>query len=148
MTSWSSVASSSFTSCVFAPLATIDNGTPIPSTSRLRLRPFFSPIRGVGAHAFGRKWRFVHRAVDTLPIPCNGFHLVVLSQSGLPQTKKEACLLPLLKMQMYSTGAAKLAWKSLPLAAGAQHVNDGGEDLPRRHRLAAAARFAKIQAIR
>src|SRR5664279_3170290 len=78
ITSWSSVASSSFTSCVFAPLATSESGTPIPSTNRLRLRPFFSPIRGVGAHAFGCKRRFVHRAVDTLPIPCNGFHQYVL----------------------------------------------------------------------
>jgi hypothetical protein len=41
----------------------------------------------------------------------------ILDQSGLPQTKKEACLLPLLKVQMYSAGAAKLVWKSLPLAA-------------------------------
>jgi len=92
MTSWSSVASSSFTSCVFAPLATIDNGTPIPVDQQASFAPIFFPDPWVGAHAFGRKWRFVHRAVDTLPIPCNGFHLVVLSQSGLPQTKKEpAC---------------------------------------------------------
>jgi len=90
----------------------------------------------------------VHRAVYTLPIPCNGFHLVILSQAGLPQTKKEARLLPVLKVQMYGTGAAKLAWKSLPLATRAQHVNDGGEDLTRRHGLATTARFAKISAIR
>jgi len=90
----------------------------------------------------------VHRAIDTLPVPRDRFHLVIFGQSGLPHTKKEACLLPLLEVQMYSTGTAKLAWKSLPLAAGAQHVHDGGEDLARRHGLAAATRFAKINAIR
>jgi hypothetical protein len=89
----------------------------------------------------------VHRAVDTLPIPCNGFQLVILGQSGLPQTKKEAALLPLLKVQMYSTGAAKLAWKSPTLAASAQHIDDGGEDLARRHELATATRLAKINAV-
>jgi hypothetical protein len=90
----------------------------------------------------------VHRAVDALPVPCNGFHLVVLGQPGLPQSKEEARLLPLLKVRMDSTGAAELAWKSLPLATRAQHIHDGGEDLARRHGLAATARLAKINAIR
>src|ERR1035437_1947302 len=48
ITTWSNVASRSLTSCVFAPLTTNDSGTPIPSTNRLRLRPFFFRIRWVG----------------------------------------------------------------------------------------------------
>jgi hypothetical protein len=90
----------------------------------------------------------MHRAVDALPVPCDDFHLVILGQSGLPKTKKEACLLPLLKMQMYCAGAAKLVWKSFPLAARAQHVNDGGEYLAWWHGLATATRLAKINANR
>jgi len=46
------------------------------------------------------------------------------------------------------TGAAKLAGKSLSLAARAQQLNDGGEDLARRHGLATTTRFAKTDTIR
>jgi hypothetical protein len=51
----------------------------------------FSPIfPRSGGQAFGRKQSFVHRAVNTLPVPCNGFHLVILGQSGSPQMKEKA----------------------------------------------------------
>jgi hypothetical protein len=66
----------------------------------------------------------------------------------LATEEERSPLLPFLKVQMYSTDAAKLAWKSLPLAARVQYVNDGGEDLARRYGLATATRFAKINAIR
>jgi hypothetical protein len=131
---------------VFAPLTTSDSGTPIPSTSRLRLRPFFPPIRRVRSHAFGCQWRFVHRPVDRLPIPCDGFHLVVLGQSGLPQTKEKTLCLPPLKVCMNCAGTPKFTRQRFPLAARAQHINDGGKDLARRYRFASATRFAKILA--
>src|SRR5208283_3136572 len=78
---WSSVAVRSFTSCTLAPLATIDSGTPRPSTNKLRLRPFFSPIRGVGPHALHRQRSFGHGPVHALPVPGYAFHLVILGQS-------------------------------------------------------------------
>ena len=40
MTSASRVCSRSLTSCTLARLTTIDSGTPLPSTRRLRFRPF------------------------------------------------------------------------------------------------------------
>jgi hypothetical protein len=47
-------------------------------------------------------------------------------------------------MLVNRAGAAKFLGQSLPLTAGAQNVNDGREDLPRRHRFSPAARFALI----
>jgi len=71
--------------------ATIDNGTPIRRTSRLRLRPFFSPIRGVGAtHSVASglcasRRRYSANSMQWLPSRRT-------QPVGLPQTKKKpAC---------------------------------------------------------
>src|SRR5580765_6812525 len=89
-----STSSSRLQSWTLAPVTTSDNGTPRPSTRRWRLLPFFSPIRGVGAHGFLCQWRLHHRAVDALPAPGDALHLVVLGQTRFPQSFEEACSLP------------------------------------------------------
>ena len=103
----SSVASSSFTSCTLAPLAIIDSGTPRSSTNILLLRPFLSPIRGVRSHAFDGQGRFSCGPIDTLPLPSDALHPVVLGQARLPQFEKESSLVPVLKMLMHDAGRAK-----------------------------------------
>src|SRR5690606_36123417 len=91
----SSVCSSNFTSCRLAPSTTIDNGTPRPSTSRLRFDPFFSPVRRVAPHRLLRQRRLAHRPVYTLPLPGNAGQIIVLGQPGAPQRQKDASCLPL-----------------------------------------------------
>lgn len=63
------VSATSETSGVSAPLTTSDKGMPRPSTSRLRLLPFFSPIRRVRSNRLSRQRRFAQRPVNTLPFP-------------------------------------------------------------------------------
>ena len=124
---------------MFAPLATSDSGTPRASTRRLRLRPFFSPIRGVRPYAFLRQRSLAHGAVNALPFPADTLHLVVFSQSGLPQTEEKAHPLPALKMRVHCAGTAEFARQRLPLATGAQHLNNGLKHLPGWHRLTSRA---------
>ena len=140
----SNVCPRSFTSCVLAPLATIDNGTPRASTSRLRLRPFFPPVGRIRPHALKPERRLAHRAVDRLPLPGNALHAVVFGQPGLPYPQKETSLVPALKVFVHRARRTEFARQSLPLATGAQDVNDGGKDQPRILRLTACARFAPI----
>jgi len=140
----SNVGSSSFTSCTLAPLATSDSGTPRPSTNKLRLRPFFSPIRGVWSHAFDGQWRFSHGPVDTLPLPGDALHTVIFSQPCLPQLQEKTRLLPVLKILVHRAGRAKLARQSLPLNPCAQHIDNRREHLPRRHGLATCPRLTLI----
>jgi hypothetical protein len=90
-----SVCPSNFTSCRLAPSTTIDNGTPRPSTSRLRFDPFFSSIRRVAPHGLLRQRRFAHRPVYTLPLPDDAGQIIVLGQRGAPQRQKDAGRLPL-----------------------------------------------------
>ena len=44
--------SSETLSCRLAPVTTSDKGTPLASTRRFRLLPFFPPVRGAGADRF------------------------------------------------------------------------------------------------
>jgi hypothetical protein len=46
---------------------------------------------------------------------------------------------PLLEVVMNGAGAAETLGQGPPLAAGAQHIHDGGENLARRNRFASAA---------
>jgi len=140
------VASSSFTSCRLAPLATSDSGTPRASTRRLRLRPFFSPIRGVRPHAFGCQRSLMHGPIDALPAPGDALHLVVFGESCLPQAEKKASALPSLKVCVNRAGTTEFTRQSLPLAARTQHINDGGKDLSGGNRLASRAGLSTILA--
>ena len=142
------VTSNSFTSCTLAPLATNDSGTPRASTSRLLLRPFFSPIRGVGAHAFDGQRSLSQASIQALPAPGDALHLIVLSQAGLPNLQEKAFSLPLLEVSVHGAGAAKLPGQCLPLTAGAQHIDNGRKNLPRGHRLSAPSGLAPVLAVR
>jgi len=130
----------SFTSCRLAPATISESGAPRPSTSRLRLVPFFPPVGRVVPHRLLRQRSFALRAVQALPFPCDAFHLVVLRQPGAPQAHEEPFLLPPLEVVMNGAGAAETLGQSLPLAAGAEHIHDGGKNIARRHRFASAAR--------
>ena len=127
----SSTASSCVTSCRLAPVTTSDNGTPRPPTSRWRLLPFFPPVRRIRANLLLGQRRFHHRPVNTLPAPGNAFQRVVLGQPGTPQRFEEAGLLPLQKVFVHRTGAAKaFSRERFPLATGSEHEDNGLEDHP------------------
>src|ERR1039458_2454912 len=103
----SKVIASSLTSCRLAPLTIRDSGTPAPSTNRLRLLPFFPPIRGVVAHRFLCHWRFALRPINALPLPGNPFHFIILGQPRLPQGQEKFLPAPALKVFVDGTGAAE-----------------------------------------
>src|SRR5512134_1252201 len=148
-TTASRVGTSWVMSCRLAPVTMIDSGTPRASTSSIRLLPFFSPVRGVGPHRLLCQRRLQHCPVDALPSPGNALHLVVLGQPSLPQRQEQARLLPLQEPLVDRAGAAKaLAGQGLPLAARAQHVDDGLEDLARILRFASRPRLALVLAPR
>jgi hypothetical protein len=138
---------SSWESCTLAPPATSDSGTPRPSTRRLRLRPFFSPGRwGSALHLVAPAelcpWPRLRSAISRRCPPSRRIRPVPPARD-----EEKARLLPALKMRMHCAGAAKFPRQRLPLAARAQHVNDGREDPPGRHGLSPRSRPALIDSI-
>ena len=127
-----------------APLTAIDSGSPRPSTSRLRLRPFFSPVGRVPTNAFGCKRRFAHGSVGCLPLPGDALHSVILGQASLPQFLEKTSPVPVLKVLMHRARRTELARQCFPLNAGPQNVNNRREDLPRRHWLASRPSLALV----
>jgi hypothetical protein len=106
---------------------------PRPSTNRLRLLPFFSPIRGIRSHGVSGERCFTQRTINVLPFPGNASHLLIFDQTGSPEALKEASRLPAQKMPMNGAGTAKLfLGQRLPLDAGSQHIDNPGKDLPGR----------------
>jgi len=142
----SSVWASSFTSCRLAPATISESGAPRPSTSRLRLVPFFPPIGRVISHGLLRQRRFALCPVQALPFPSDSRQVVILRQPSAPQAHKESFLLPWLKVMVNGAGAAETLGERLPLTTGAEHIDDGGKNLARRNRLAPAARPTVILA--
>ncbi len=63
----SKVGSNNFTSCCCAPLTTNDSGIPFPSTRRLRLVPFFSPVRWICSNRLQCQRSFHHGPINALP---------------------------------------------------------------------------------
>jgi hypothetical protein len=88
-----------------------------------------------------RQRSFALRPVQALPFPSDAFQFVVFGQPRAPQAHEKALLPPLLEVVMNGAGAAKTLGQSLPLAAGAQHIHNGRENLTRRNRFAPAARL-------
>src|SRR5665213_1278403 len=120
----------------------IDSGTPRPSTSSIRLLPFFPPIRGVWPDRFLCQRGFHQRPVDALPAPGDALHIVVLGQPRLPQSTEQSRSLPFQKAFVDRTGTAEsLLGQGLPLAACAQHVHDRLEHRARFLGLAPTARL-------
>ena len=107
--------------------------------------PFFPPICWVRTDCFLRQGRFDHRPVDALPSPGDPLHLVVFSQPFTPESNEHLLALPLPKVLVDGTGAAKpFLRQRLPLASGAEYVYDSLEYLARVERLAASTRLAPI----
>jgi hypothetical protein len=71
-------------------------------------------------------------------------HAVKLGQAYLPELPKKAGSMPVLKILMHRASRAELSGQCFPLHAGAQDVNDGRENLPRRHWLATGPGFALV----
>ena len=141
----SNTSSSWLTSCLFAPVTTIDNGTPRPSTNRCRLLPFFSPICWVVANSLSGKRRFDHGAVYTLPAPGYALHFVVFSKACPPEGNEESSPHPMHKMSMDGAGASETFFgQSLPLAACTENIKYSSKYFSGRHRLSASSGFAHI----
>src|SRR3989442_16002697 len=140
----SSVAPNSFTSCRLAPATISESGAPRPSTSKLRLVPFFPPVCRVISNRLLSQRGLALRPIQTLPLPSNPLHLVILRQPGSPQPHKESLLPPSLKMRVDRAGAAKHLGQRLPLTPRAQHIHNGGQNIPRRNALAAPARSPPV----
>jgi len=144
MTMLSSVWASSFTSCRLAPATIRESGTPVPSTNKLRLVPFFPPVCGVVAHRVQCQRRLALGAIDALPGPSDSFQIIIFGQASLPQLAKKTRLTPMLKMTMNRRGTAKILGQSLPLATRPQDMEDGGENRPWRQGFAPAPRKPPI----
>jgi len=145
MTMASSTRSSWLTSCRRTPVTTIDSGTPPPSTSRWRFLPFFPPIRRVESGGIAGQRGLDHGPVDALPAPGDALHLAVFGQSGPPKGYKEAGLHSPHEVCVVGIGTAEtLLRQGPPLAARAQHIQNGFKDLPGRHGLSAATGFTTI----
>ena len=140
----SRVAARSLESCRLAPATTSDSGMPLPSVSKLRLRPFFSPVRRIATDAPGCQGRFAQRPIDALPLPGDPVHAVVFRKTSLPDPHEEPGLFPLLEAFVNSTGAAELTRQRFPLNTRAQHEDDGLEDLALGQGFAPSAGLAPI----
>src|SRR5215211_4343934 len=129
----SSVASTSFISWRLAPSTATPSGIPWPSVSTRRVVP--SLPRSVGfLPTFSPPKRCLgHRTVHRLPFPLESLPLIVQQQSLLPAPRKHTGLPPLLTPVMHRTGCPQAPRQRFPLAAGAQHIHDGGHRLPVSH---------------
>src|SRR5437764_6019817 len=84
-------------SFLFALATDKPTGTLPDSTSNKRLVPCLLRSTGLGPVFFPRQGRFGHRPIHGEPTPINAVKGVVLSQTGLPETHKEAVFDPRLK---------------------------------------------------
>lgn len=123
----SSVSRTSRMSGVLAPLTAAPNGTPAPSVSTLRLVPrlarsvgflpvFFPPERGLG-----------HGSVQRLPLPIDPLEVLVFLEGDGPQLAEEALFDQPLEIAMDGAAGAELPRDGLPLAAGAQDIENAVE---------------------
>lgn len=141
----SSTNSSWLTSSRFAPVTTIDSGTPRPSTKRWRLLPFFSPIGRVWTNRLTGKRGFYHDAVYALPSPGDSLHLIIFGKSFSPEGNKKTCFHPAQKMGMDCTGTAKPFFgQCFPLATSPENIQNGFKHLAWRYRLPTATSFAFV----
>jgi hypothetical protein len=80
---------------------------PRPSTTTLRVLPFFPPICGIGADSFLGEGGFGLAPINALPYPGNALHLIIFHSSGLPEPEKDPRGLPLEKIAMNGARTAK-----------------------------------------
>jgi hypothetical protein len=99
---------------------------PSASTSRLRLPPFLARSVGFLPVFFPPEGCLGQAPVQRQPGPVDALQAVVFEESSLPELKEDAGLDPLLEAIMGGGAGAELGGvQRLPLAAGAEHEEDG-----------------------
>ena len=88
-------------------------------------------VGGILAHLFPPKGGFGHRAVHRQPRPVNPPQGVIVQQALSPEGKEDVRLRPLLEAAMGGTTGTEARFvQRIPLAAGAEHEEDGIHGLP------------------
>jgi hypothetical protein len=109
-----------------APSTASPTGMPSASTSRLRLAPFLARSVGFLPVFFPPERRLGHAPVHRQPGPVQALPVVVGQEAGLPERLEDALLHPELEAVMGGgPGAEAGGVQGLPLAAGAQDIEDG-----------------------
>jgi hypothetical protein len=99
---------------------------PSPSVSRLRLTPFLARSVGFFPVFFPPEGCLGHAPVHRQPRPVDPLPVIVGHQARLPQGLEDALFHPALEAIVGGgTGAEAGGIEGLPLAAGAQHEEDG-----------------------
>src|SRR5262245_23439504 len=120
------VSRASWKSGRLAPSTARATGTPLPSARMLRLVPFLALSVGLAPVFFPPERGLGHAPVHAQPAPVDPFQRVVLQKPALPQAQEEAVGDPLLEAVVGRRAGADLRRvERLPLAAGAQHEEDG-----------------------
>src|SRR6266545_277685 len=126
MLTLSSVSRPSLKSGRFAPATATPRGTPAPSVSRLRFVPRLARSVGLGPVFSPTQRRFRQRAVEGLPLPLDPREFVVSKQAAVPEFPEHSRLGPFLEAAVGTAlGAEAGGGQRIPLAAGAQHEENG-----------------------
>jgi hypothetical protein len=115
---------------------------PRPSTSSERLTPRLPRSVGLRPVFFPTQRGFAHRPVERQPAPIDAGQFVIDQQTGTPERLEHPGRCPLLEAPMRRGGGAQgRLVQRIPLAAGAQHKEDGVHRRAVRHpRVMAAQR--------
>jgi len=125
-------SSSWLTSCLLAPVTTIDSGTPRPSVNKWRLLPFFSAIGRVTTNCLERQRCFDQSTIDTLPTPGNTFHLIVFGKPCTPKRYEKPSVHPVHEVGMNRAWATKaFLGQCFPLTACSEYIKYGFKNLSR-----------------
>src|SRR6516164_9743477 len=122
----SKVCRASFMSLRLAPSTARPTGMPLASTRRLRLAPLLPRSVGFLPVFSPPEGRLGHAPVHAQPAPVDALQVVVGHQARLPQGLEDAILDPALEAVVGGgAGAEAGGVQRLPLAAGAEHEEDG-----------------------
>ena len=98
----------------------------MPLGEHTAFAPTLAAVGRVRAGLLPAERRFDHRAIHRQPGPIDPAQFVKLFHPGLPQAEEDAGAHPLLEAVMRGrVGAQVRLVQRLPLAAGAQHIEDG-----------------------
>src|SRR5262249_39806445 len=113
------------------PSMTAPTGTPRASVRMLRLTPLLPRSVGFRPVFFPPEGRLSHAAVHGQPRPVDAHEVVVLQEARLPELQEDALADPLLEAVVRGRARADAGGvQGLPLAAGAQDVEDGVQAIP------------------
>ena len=120
------VSGTSTMSLILAPSTAKANGIPFASPKRLRLVPFFSPIRRVRTGGFSSKRGFDHGTVYRKPGPVNTNRVIVFIKHHLPDfveyTSSEPALEPTVGCSARDETAGR---QRFPLSTCSQNKENG-----------------------